>query len=101
MDVFTAFDAERIEADRAKGHAFWLDLDNPPEGEIERVGEMLGLHPLAIEDTREFGQRPKVDVYDDHVLLVFYTARPGRERLRQADRGAHLHRSGVRADRPA
>ena len=64
MDVFTAFDAERIEADRAKGHAFWLDLDDPPEGEIEHVGEMLGLHPLAIEDTREFGQRPKVDVYD-------------------------------------
>jgi magnesium transporter len=75
MDVFTAFDAERIEADRAKGHAFWLDLDDPAEGEVERVGELLGLHPLAIEDTREFGQRPKVDVYDDHVLLVFYTAR--------------------------
>ena len=36
---------------------------------------MLGLHPVAIEDTREFGQRPKVDVYDDHVLLVFFTAR--------------------------
>jgi magnesium transporter len=75
MDVFTAFDAERIQADRAKGHTFWLDLDNPAEGEIERVGGLLGLHPLAIEDTREFGQRPKVDVYDDHVLLVFYTAR--------------------------
>jgi magnesium transporter len=75
MDVFTAFDEERIAADRAQGHAFWLDLDNPDEGEIERVGELLGLHPLAIEDTREFAQRPKVDVYDDHVLLVFYTAR--------------------------
>jgi magnesium transporter len=74
MDVFTAFDAERIEADRAKGHAFWLDLDDPPHGEIARVGELLGLHPLAIEDTREFGQRPKVDVYEHHVLLVFYTA---------------------------
>jgi magnesium transporter len=75
MDVLTAFDAERIEADRAKGHPFWLDLSDPPEGEIERAGEMLGLHPLAIEDTREFGQRPKVDVYDDHVLLVFFSAR--------------------------
>jgi len=72
MDVFTAFDAERIEADRAKGHAFWLDLDDPPEGEIERVGELLGLHPLAIEDTREFGQRPKVDVYDDYLFVVLH-----------------------------
>ena len=30
---------------------------------------------MAMEDTREFGQRPKVDVYDKHVLVVFYTAR--------------------------
>jgi magnesium transporter len=75
MDVFTALDADQIATDRAAGHPFWLDLDDPPDGEIERVGELLGLHPLAIEDTREFGQRPKVDVYEDHVLLVFYTAR--------------------------
>jgi magnesium transporter len=27
-----------------------------------------------MEDTREFGQRPKVDVYQHHVLVVFYTA---------------------------
>ena len=30
---------------------------------------------MAMEDTREFGQRPKVDVYESHVLVVFYTAR--------------------------
>jgi magnesium transporter len=75
MDVLTALDEERITADRAKGHQFWLDLDNPEESEIDRVGTLLGLHPIEIEDTREFGQRPKVDVYDDHVLLVFFTAR--------------------------
>jgi magnesium transporter len=31
---------------------------------------------MAIEDTEEFGQRPKVDVYDENVLVVFYTVRP-------------------------
>jgi len=36
---------------------------------------MLGLHPMAMEDTREFGQRPKVDVYESHVLVVFFTGR--------------------------
>ena len=30
---------------------------------------------MAIEDTREFGQRPKLDPYGHHVLFVFYTAR--------------------------
>jgi magnesium transporter len=36
---------------------------------------VLGLHPVALEDSREFGQRPKLDVYGDHLLLVFYTVR--------------------------
>jgi magnesium transporter len=75
MDVLTAVDADRIESDRDAGHQFWLDLVDPSDEDIERLGELLGLHPVAIEDSREFGQRPKVDVYEDHVLLVFYTAR--------------------------
>src|SRR3954465_14070282 len=75
MDVLTAVDADRIAADQSSGHAFWLDLIKPSDEEIDRLGELLGLHPVAIEDTREFGQRPKVDVYEDHVLLVFFTAR--------------------------
>jgi magnesium transporter len=75
MDVLTAVDDERLAADRDEHRSFWLDLVDPPDEEIERLGALLGLHPVAIEDTREFGQRPKVDVYEDHVLLVFYTAR--------------------------
>jgi magnesium transporter len=75
MDVLTAVDPDRIAADQRSGHTFWIDLFRPSDEEIDRLGELLGLHPVAIEDTREFGQRPKVDVYDDHVLLVFYTAR--------------------------
>ncbi|MGH2946850.1 MAG: magnesium transporter CorA family protein [Solirubrobacteraceae bacterium] len=71
MDVLTRVDADRI----ADGRPFWLDLVDPPAHEVERVGTLLGLHPVALEDTREFGQRPKVDVYEDHVLLVFFTAR--------------------------
>jgi magnesium transporter len=75
MDVLTAVDADRIASDRAAQHEFWLDLVDPSAEEVEGLGDLLGLHPVAIEDTREFGQRPKVDVYEDHVLLVFYSAR--------------------------
>jgi magnesium transporter len=71
MDVLTRVDQERI----ADGRPFWLDLADPSDQEVERVGALLGLHPVALEDTREFGQRPKVDVYEDNVLLVFFTAR--------------------------
>lgn len=75
MDVLTAVDPDRIASDLKSGHEFWLDLIGPSDEEVERLGELLGLHPVAIEDTREFGQRPKVDVYADHVLLVFFTGR--------------------------
>jgi magnesium transporter len=74
MDVLTAVDEQRI---TAGGRPFWLDLVDPSPAEVERVGGLLGLHPVALEDTREFGQRPKVDAYEDNVLLVFYTARLG------------------------
>jgi magnesium transporter len=75
MDVLTAVDGDRIAADQSSGHSFWIDLTKPSDEEVDRLGELLGLHPVAVEDTREFGQRPKVDVYEDHVLLVFFTAR--------------------------
>src|SRR5215212_8183929 len=75
MDVLTAVDADRIASDRRDGHNLWIDLVDPRDEAVDNVGRLLGLHPVAVEDTREFGQRPKVDVYEDHVLLVFYTAR--------------------------
>ena len=40
---------------------------------------------MALEDTREFGQRPKVDAYEDFVLVVFYTARESEDRERVID----------------
>src|SRR5215208_1133333 len=75
MDVLTHVDEERIEGLVERGEFFWLDLHAPSEAEFARLGDMLGLHPMAMEDTREFAQRPKVDVYEHHVLVVFYTAR--------------------------
>jgi len=75
MDVLTAVDPDRIASDLEARHQFWIDLVDPSDEDVDHLGEMLGLHPVAVEDTREFGQRPKVDVYEDHVLLVFYTAR--------------------------
>jgi magnesium transporter len=65
---------------------FWLDLTAPGADEVEAVGAMLGFHPLAIEDSLRFGQRPKIDRYDDHTLLVFYGAeRPPRPTVELPD----------------
>jgi magnesium transporter len=79
MDVLTTVDRERITAALKSKEFFWLDLYAPDEAALDDVGDMLSLHPLAMEDTREFGQRPKMDIYESHVLVVFYTARVNGE----------------------
>jgi magnesium transporter len=75
MEVLTRVDDGRIAAQRERDEFFWLDLENPPPAELDELGRLLNLHPIALEDSREFGQRPKVDIYEDNLLVVFYTAR--------------------------
>jgi magnesium transporter len=75
VEVLTEVDPDRIGALRERDEFFWVDLVSPSDERLERLGEALGLHPVALEDTREFGQRPKLDSYGEQVLLVFYTAR--------------------------
>ncbi len=49
----------------------WLDICGPPDAELLRaLGEHFGLHPLALEDTVNTGQRPKLDDYDTHQFIV-------------------------------
>jgi magnesium transporter len=49
----------------------WLDCAGLADVTlIARIGELFGLHPLALEDTVNTGQRPKVDFFDDHAFVV-------------------------------
>ena len=53
---------------------FWLDLAGFDPQVDRLLRDTYGFHPLAIEDAEHFGQRPKLDTYDDFVLLVAYGA---------------------------
>jgi magnesium transporter len=75
MLVLTDVEADRIREQKARDHFFWLDLNDPTPVELHRAGELLGLHAVAMEDTLEWSQRPKVDDYGDNILLVFYSAK--------------------------
>ncbi len=49
----------------------WIDVQGLGDGSIvRRLGERYGMHPLAMSDVVNFGQRPKADEYDDEALLV-------------------------------
>jgi magnesium transporter len=50
----------------------WVDVTDGTDDEISRIGQEFSVHPLAVEDLRQRHQRPKVDDYDGHLLLVVY-----------------------------
>src|SRR3954454_14776231 len=75
VEVLTEVDEPRIADLRGRDEFFWIDLISPSDEDLDTLGRLLHLHPVALEDTREFRQRPKLDAYENHVLLVFFTAR--------------------------
>ena len=107
MQVLDQVDLDAIRALARREEFFWLDLEAPSDADLDALGELLGIPDLAVEDTKEFDQRPKLDDYGERVLIVFYGAheqragRGPRPRLRQ--RGRHRPPGPVRppAGRPA
>jgi magnesium transporter len=65
----------------ARGEFFWLDLHRPTTDDLAVLRDTLNFHPLALEDSEHFGQRAKIEDYDDYVFLVVYGAVPDEDRL--------------------
>jgi magnesium transporter len=43
---------------------FWVDMDMPSDDELALLDDVFGFHPLAIEDTISYQQRPKIESYN-------------------------------------
>ena len=69
------------------GDPYWLDLDGLDQESTQLLAETLGLHPLAVEDAEHFGQRPKIDEFDEFTYFVVHGALP--DELRHV-RAPHL-----------
>ena len=76
---FTADAVEEIEVPSARDVAryrdkegvTWINLDGLGNVEmIRELGELFGLHPLALEDALTVHQRPKVDDFENHLFIV-------------------------------
>ena len=86
IDVMV-FDRDRVEENRvdtidaalarlAPGAVTWINIDGLGDVSVfARLGERLGLHPLALEDVLNVPQRPKVERFDKHMFLVMRTMR--------------------------
>jgi len=85
MKVLNAIDPEQIRALQAAREPFWLDVPRPEPAQLDELAALFDLHPLAVEDTKDFGQRPKLDEYGDEALMVFFGIDAG------TPREVHMH----------
>lgn len=55
---------------RAQG-VLWLDIEGVGDAKtFNELGDLFGLHSLALEDVVNLHQRPKAEDYDDHAFVV-------------------------------
>lgn len=57
------------------GGFVWFGLFQPSKREFEDVRRQFDLHELAAEDAVSAHQRPKLEIYEDTLLMVLKTAR--------------------------
>jgi magnesium transporter len=75
------FNRGEVEKLLAGNEFFWLDLPQPDPEDFEILRDVFKFHPLAVEDSEQFGQRAKIDDYDDFAFIVVYGATPDDDRL--------------------
>jgi magnesium transporter len=58
--------------DSLRGDAVnWIEIEGSVDAEtLHELGDMLGLHQLALEDVLNRGQRPKLDSYEKQLFLI-------------------------------
>jgi magnesium transporter len=69
---------ESLEQALAGARPFWLDLGDAaanPDA-LAVLSDVFHFHPLAVEDADHFGQRPKLEDFDDYSYMVVHGARP-------------------------
>lgn len=71
---------DQPEACRTVGHPHsvsWIDARGlGTEAKLVQISEALGFHPLMLEDIVNVPHRPKIDFYDDKILIIMQMVRP-------------------------
>jgi magnesium transporter len=70
----SAASRQSVQRDLAEGRFFWLDLDGVDDEGRDMLLEDVKVHRLAVEDAQKFGQRPKLEDYDDFMYMVVFGA---------------------------
>ncbi|MES2981505.1 MAG: magnesium/cobalt transporter CorA [Verrucomicrobiota bacterium] len=64
-------DMAELSQDLNKQTVTWINIDGLGDmNALKTLGEQFNLHPLAIEDVWNTGQRPKTEVFPDYIFIV-------------------------------
>jgi magnesium transporter len=76
IDGTTVDDVKPDDAEQAlhNDEILWLDLHDSSEDSLALLRDVFNIHPVAVEDALEFGQRPKIEDYENFVSIVFFGA---------------------------
>jgi magnesium transporter len=65
---------ESITQALSENEVVWLDLADSGTDTIDVLRDVFKFHPLAVENARNFRQRPKAEDFDDFTYIVAYGA---------------------------
>ena len=64
-----------------KNNTVWVDIEQPSEQDYELIlNQTFKFHPLSIEDCKRPLELPKVDVFDEHLFIVFHNVSSNAEK---------------------
>ena len=73
-DASVAATRQAIEQRLGAREFFWLDLDGMDDEAHDLLLSVFHIHHLAVDDAQHFGQRPKLEDYDDFTYMVVHGA---------------------------
>ena len=68
------FKPDDVEQALHNDEILWLDLHDSSDESLALLRDVFDIHPVAVEDALEFGQRPKIEDYQNFVTIVFFGA---------------------------
>jgi len=73
----------------------WIEVLDPVDADFAVLQERFGLHSLAVEDSMQPAQIPKVDLYDDQIFVVLKLARLENDVIKYGELGAFVSRRHI------
>lgn len=73
-------DVEDLKQFTGPGSVSWINIQGLHDTVlVGKIGALLGLHPLTLEDILDTSQRPKVEEFEDHLYMTLKMISPDEE----------------------